>query len=141
MNKLRLQRLARKIKIFAEGEMGIILDVRIYIITKEKMKELDFNHTKGLYNGLNSIYVCPENIVNTEKLFNGFIKTVAHELRHYWQYETGKTSKKIYQKYLNKAERYYGDISENKKYIREEADAYQFESRFFRKYSRRFRRF
>jgi predicted SprT family Zn-dependent metalloprotease len=141
MKKQKLQAVARRIKILAEGELDLILDVRIYIIDKKKMDKMDIRGTQGLYNGLNSIYICPDNIKEEELLFNGFIKTVAHELRHYWQYETGKTYRKIYKKYMNQAKRNYGLFTDDKRTIREEADAYQFENKFFKKYSRRFRRF
>jgi hypothetical protein len=141
MKKQKLQAVARKIKKIAEWELGIVFDVRIYIIDKKKMGKMDFEGTHGLYNGLNSIYVCPDNIKQEDTLFRGFIKTVAHELRHYWQYETGRVYKKIYKKHMNRAKRNYGEFTDDKRTIIEEADAYQFESNFFKKYSRRFRRF
>jgi hypothetical protein len=140
INKKKLYRVANKIKELVEIDLEEHLEVRFHIIDKKTMKKHFGDGAKGYFDGPD-VAICVENIINGERLFHGFIKTVAHELRHAWQDDREKIFSKIRKKYINKAKAMYPGLRSFKSLIRREADAIQYEEYFFKNYSKNFRKF
>jgi len=140
INRKKLYRIARKIKYLVELDLGTHLPVTFFLIDQKTMKSNFGEGTKG-YCDSNNIAICVENIVLNERLYNGFIKTVAHELRHSWQDDRERVFSKISKKYMKKAREYYSHLKGFKTLIRMEADALQYEDYFYKNFSYKIRKF
>ncbi len=141
INKKKLYRVARRVKDLIELDLMTRLDSRFFIFVDPKEHRIkDAEYAKGLIYD-NNIIVIINNITKDENLYEGFIKTVAHELRHAWQDEQRRVNGKILKKYFNIVKRKYPELRSLKTESRMEADAFQYEDYFFKKYSSKIRKF